>query len=92
MDYDVTEIDVSSLLLDEEVAPLRSSLEEGVDGYLNLMLKFSSEAVSNALGDLQPSQTYEVWISDTFEDGTPLLGSDSVVAAPPSWRNWRERR
>jgi hypothetical protein len=91
-DYDVTEIDVSSLLLEGEVVPLRSSLQEGVDGYMDLMLKFSSEAVADALGDLQPSQLYEVWITGTFEDGTRLLGSDSVVAAPLSWRNRPKRR
>jgi hypothetical protein len=91
-DYDVTEIDVSSLLLEGEVVPLRSSLQEGVDGYMDLMLKFSSEAVADALGDLQPSQLYEVWITGTVEDGTRLLGSDSVVAAPLSWRNRPKRR
>jgi hypothetical protein len=90
--YDVTEIDVSSLLLEEEVAPFQSSVEQGADGFLDLMLKFSSEAVSNALGDLQPSEMHEVWISGTFEDGTPLLGSDFVVTVPRSRSHRRERR
>ena len=78
-DYEVTEIDVSTLLLGEEVAPSGSSFARGVDGYLELRLKFSKEAVLHALGDLQPDQMYEVWISGAFQDGTPLLGSDSVV-------------
>jgi hypothetical protein len=79
MDYDVTEIDVSTLLLGDEVAPLGSSLAQGVDGFPELRLKFSNETVSHTLGDLQPDQTYEIWISGAFQDGTPLLGSDSVV-------------
>jgi hypothetical protein len=83
-DYDVTEIDVSSLLLEEEVAPLRSRLQKRADGYMDLKLKFSSEAVQNALGNLQPGQTYDVWITGNFWDGTRILGSDSFVAAPRS--------
>jgi hypothetical protein len=81
-DYDVTEIDVSSLLLEGEVAPLRSSLQEGADGNMNLMLKFSSEAVRDALGDLQPGQTYDVCITGTFTDGSNFLGCDSVAVVP----------
>jgi hypothetical protein len=90
-DYDVTAIDASSLLLEGEVAPSRSSLGEGVDGYMDLTLSFPGEAVANALGDLQTSQPYEVRITGAFEDGTRLVGSDSVVALPRSWRNRPER-
>jgi hypothetical protein len=82
-DYDVAEIDVPSLLLEGEVAPLRSRLRESADGYLDLKLKFSSEAVQNALGNLQPGQTYDVWITGKFKDGTRILGSDFIVAVPP---------
>jgi hypothetical protein len=81
-DYDVSEIDVSSLLLEGEVPPLRARLKKCGDGYQDLKLKFSSEAVWDALGDLQPCQTYEVWITGTFNDGTQLLGSDSVFVVP----------
>jgi hypothetical protein len=79
VDYDVTEIDVPTLLLGDQVAPLGASFYQGVDGYLELRLKFSNEAVSYTLGDVQTDQTCEIWISGAFHDGTPLLGSDSVV-------------
>lgn len=86
-DYDVIEIDASSILLEGEAPPLRWSLQVGAYGYMDLMLKFSNKAVRDALGDLQPGQTYEIWITGTFKDGTYVLGSDSVVAVPPSWGN-----
>ena len=41
----MTDIDVSSLLLQGEAGPLRSSLKEGADDYMHLMLKFASQAV-----------------------------------------------
>jgi hypothetical protein len=81
-DYDVTEIDVSSLLFEREAAPLRSRLRKGAEGYIDLELKFSSEAVRNALGNLEPGRTYDVWITGKFKDGTRLQGSDSFVVVP----------
>jgi hypothetical protein len=79
--YDVTEIDASSLLLEGEVVPLRGGLEEREDGTLDLTLKFSAAAVAAALGGLRPGQSYEVSITGAFGDGTPFVGSDTVVVA-----------
>ena len=87
-DYDVTEIDVSSLLFEREVAPLRSRLRRGSGDCMDLRLKFSSQAVRNALGNLQPGRTYDVWITGKFRDGTPMQGSYSFVAAPLSRGKW----
>lgn len=80
---DVTEIDVSSLLLEGQVAPLRSSLKAKRSGYKDLKLMFDSEAVNDALRDLQLGQTYEVSITGALMDGTPIFGSDSVVVVAP---------
>lgn len=84
-DYDVSEIDVSSLLLEGEVEPLRWKLKKRAGGYMDLKLKFSSEAVRNALGNLQPGQTYEAWITGKLYDGTRIRGADSFIAVgrPP---------
>jgi len=84
-EYDVTEIDVSSLLLAGEVAPLRWRFKKRAGGSMDLKLKFSSEAMRNALGDLQPGQTYEVWVTGRLDDGTRIMGCDSFVAVgrPP---------
>jgi hypothetical protein len=84
-DYDVAEIDVSSLLLQGEVAPLRSRLRKRAGRYMDLKLKFSSGAVQNALGNLEPGQMYDIWITGEFMDGTRILGSDSCVAVVRSW-------
>jgi hypothetical protein len=55
---------------------------------MDLKLKFSSGAVQNALGNLQPGQTYDVWITGEFMDGTRILGSNSCVAVTRSWDKW----
>jgi hypothetical protein len=76
---DVTQIDVASLLLEQQVAPLRWSLKGGAGGYKDLLLKFDSRAVNDALGDLQLGQTCEVRVSGELLDGTPIAGSDWIV-------------
>lgn len=76
---DVTEIDVSSLLLEGQVAPSWSDIKRGRHGAKELWLKFDSAAVGDVLGDLQLGQTYEVWITGTLKDGTPIAGSDFVL-------------
>ena len=55
---------------------------------MDLKLKFSSGAVQNALGNPQPGQMYDVWITGEFMDGTRILGSDSCVAVSRSWSKW----
>jgi hypothetical protein len=91
-EYDVTEIDVSSLRLEGKVAPLRWRLQWSGQGYEDLKLKFPSEAVADELGPMQPGQTYEVWLTGNFNDGSPVLGSDIVTAVPVSWKRQRTGR
>ncbi len=90
-DSDVTEIDISSLLLEGEVTPLRWGFWKGRKGHINLWMRFSTQAVCTALGDLQPGQTYEVTITGLLKDGTEIEGSDSVVVVPPA-RGKRSKR
>ena len=90
-DFDVTEIDVSSLLLEGTVAPLRWNLRKGTDGYRDLALKFSNQAVCNALGDMQGGQTYDVKIIGMLKDGTKVAGIDSVYVVPPPRKNRSKR-
>jgi hypothetical protein len=85
-DYDVAEIDVSSLLLEEEVAPLWWRFRKRAGGNMDLKLKFSSEAVRKVFVDLRPGQTCEVWITGKFNDGTRIMGSDSFLAVGRPFR------
>jgi len=80
-DYAAAEVDVSSLLLEAEVAPLRRRLKQRAGGHIDLKLKFSSEEVPNAFGNLQRGQTCEVWVTGKSKDGTRIMGCDSFLAA-----------
>ena len=85
-DYDVMEIDVSSLLLEGQIPPLRSSFQTGRGGRTDLALQFSSDALLNLFGILQPGETVDLRISGMFKDGMPVLGGDSFIALSASRR------
>ncbi len=84
---DVTEINVSSLLLEGQVAPLRWRLEGEGDGYKDLNLEFDSEAVNNTLRDMRVGQMREVRITGALMDGTPIMGSDFIFVVASSRLN-----
>lgn len=90
--YEVAEIDVSSLLLAGQVARARWRLEAAEDGSLDLILRFSGAAIAEALGGLQPGQSYGVSITGVFDDGIPFVGSDTLVVSSARRRGWSEER
>jgi hypothetical protein len=98
-DFDVTDIDVSSILL-EGVPPLRWSYddvasayadsntvplcpcnEDSPDGYMDLTLKFDTQAIAAAIGDsLDSGDIIQLYLDGSLlEDGTPIEGTDCVV-------------
>ena len=90
-DFDVSDIDISSLLL-EGVAPIRSSIddaarpkdecdcaEEGPDGHDDLTLKFNTQEIAAALGAVSPGDERLLTITGVLLDGTPFEASDCVV-------------
>jgi len=91
-DFDVTTIDVSSVRL-AGVAPIRSSFEDvttpaaegevcttaGADGHIDLSLKFDTEAIVNALGEVSDGQVVELTLTGKLSDGTLIEGSDCVI-------------
>jgi hypothetical protein len=93
-EFDVLDIDVSSLLL-EGVAPIRSSVEdvsapliggeecdcteEGPDGYDDLTLKFQTQEIVAAIGPLSPGNEIVLTITGALIDGAPFEASDCVV-------------
>ena len=93
-DFDVHDIDVSSLLL-EGVPPLRSSIEDvgkyvdkypdicrcssqGPDGYDDLTLKFKTQDIMDVLGAPFHDDIWVLTITGSLLDGTPFEGSDCV--------------
>ena len=56
--------------------------EEGSDGYMDLTLKFSSQAVVEALGDVEDGDCLILTITGNLKEefgGTPIIGEDVVL-------------
>ena len=92
--FDVSDIDLASIRL-EGVAPVRSGIEDvaapntdtdecactafGPDGYDDLTLKFKTQAIVEALGDLDHGDMWQLYLEGVLKDGTPIEGSDCVI-------------
>ena len=93
-DFDVTSIDVATIRL-AGVAPIRSSYEdvntpvidgeececttEDPDGYLDLTLKFKTQDIVAALGEVVDGETLVLTLTGVLNDQTPIVGTDCVV-------------
>lgn len=94
-DFDVNTIDVASVRL-EDVAPIRSNLEDvatrvsdekdcdcnttGPDGLVDLVLKFETEDIVEALGDVNEGDLLPLTLEGVLSDGgTMIEGTDCVV-------------
>ena len=90
--FDIGMIDVSSIRL-ADVAPIRSSIEdvsipsegdececteEGPDGYLDLTLKFNTQDIVDALGEVVNGETLVLTLTGELSDGRALEGTDCV--------------
>jgi hypothetical protein len=91
--FDVSEIDVSSLLL-MGVAPIRHSYEdvaapyggdeecgctnEGSDGYMDLTLKFPKALIAQAMDAVYNGNVVPLTITGQLRDGTQFEGEDCV--------------
>lgn len=94
-DFDVDELDVSTVRLQGVVAPLRFDLEdvsapvvegalcecttEGPDGYVDLTLKFSKAAVAAALGAVEDRDVVPVTLTGFLGDGTIVEATDCIL-------------
>ena len=95
--FDVAEIDPSTIVLEEDVPPLRWSIEDvasppfdgdvcdcttaGGDGYLDLVLKFNSREVA---AEIPLIEIYLLELQGEKLDGTPISGADCVVPIVPN--------
>jgi hypothetical protein len=93
-EFDVNSIDAVSVRL-AGVEPLRSSYEdvaspavdgnecpcseEGPDGYRDLTLKFETQEVVEALGEVNDRDVLTVRLTGVLQDGTPIEGMDCIL-------------
>ena len=92
-DFDVLDIDVASIRL-EGISPIRSRYEDaatpfegeicechelGADGYLDLTLKFTTQEIVDAIGDVNDGDEVILTISGKLSDGSDFAGADCVV-------------
>jgi hypothetical protein len=106
-DFDVTTIDVSTIRL-EGVAPIRSNYEDvatpvdgeececttkGPDGYLDLTLKFKTQDIVAALGEVVNGEVLVLTLTGELSDGTSIEGEDCIrVKKPTAIRAFRTAR
>ena len=89
-DFDVTQIDPASVRL-EGVAPLRWALEDvgtagdplaGPDGFTDLSLKFKTQEIVAALGDVNDGDVMVLYLTGNLKEefgGTAIAGEDVVI-------------
>lgn len=92
-EFDVATIDLATLRL-AGVAPIRSSFEDvatpadgddcdcttaGPDGHIDLSLKFNTQDIVNAIGEVADGETLELSLTGELLDGTAIEGADCVV-------------
>lgn len=93
-EFDVSSIDAVSVRL-AGVEPLRSSYEdvaspavdgnecpcseEGPDGYTDLTLKFETQKVVEALGEVNDGDVLTVELTGVLQDGMPIEGMDCIL-------------
>jgi len=92
-DFDVGMIDVATIRL-EGVAPIRSNYEdvatpvidgqececttEGPDGYLDLTLKFRTQDIVDALGEVVNGKVFLLTLTGELSDETSIEGTDCI--------------
>ena len=97
-DFDVGMIDVATIRL-EGVAPIRSSYEdvaapvidgqececttEGPDGYLDLTLKFRTQDIVDALGEVVNGEVLVLTLTGELSDEMPIVGEDCIRVKIP---------
>ena len=90
-EFNVQDIDVATIRL-IGIAPLRSGLEDvgtpsepgvcnnlGPDGIMDLTLKFSTQEIVEALGDVEDGDEVTLTLTGILADGTKIEGEDLVT-------------
>jgi hypothetical protein len=79
--FDVIQVDPATVLL-EGVAPLRWALEDvSDDGHMDLVLKFKTQEIVAALGDVDDGDVLVLWLTANLKaafGGGAIAGDDEV--------------
>ncbi len=77
--FDISNVDVSSLLL-EGVAPVRTRVEDvDADGYDDLVLKFLTGDLCDALGKPVPGDVLTLKLTGGMSDGNQFFAEDDIM-------------
>jgi hypothetical protein len=52
---------------------------EGPDGYMDMTLKFDTQAVIEAIGPVEDGESIILTLTGSLQDGTPIEGTDCVL-------------
>jgi hypothetical protein len=84
-EFDVTEVEPGSIVVETGVVPLRWALEDvagpgcsGPDGYLDLNLKFKTQEIVLVLGPVSDGEVRPLQLGGEMLDGTLIFGEDQV--------------
>jgi hypothetical protein len=93
-DFDVNAIDAASIRLagvgpnrsgyEDVAAPVSDSndcncITEGPDGFLDLTLKFETQRIVEAVGDVNDGDVLELPLTGVLSDETPIEGADCIL-------------
>jgi uncharacterized membrane protein len=100
-DLDVTTIDTASIRL-AGVAPIRSDYKDvgspkndakkcacasaRKDGLIDLTLKFDTQKIVQAIGEVSRGDIVTLELTGTLNDGTPVEGADTVLILKPNFK------
>ena len=85
--FDVNDIEITSLRM-IGVEPLRSSIEDvasieycdgSSDGITDLTLKFDTEEIAEAMGNVEDGEDFLLTLTGELEDGTKFQGEDGII-------------
>lgn len=93
-EFDVSTIDPTSIRI-AEVAPIRSGYEDvatpiaepdvyecttdGADGFTDLILKFKTQDIVEALGEVNDGEMIELQLTGVLFDETSIEGADRII-------------
>jgi len=71
--------DVAALVAEEALPEDCLCTTEGPDGFMDLSLKFDTQAIIEAIGEVEDGEMIILTLTGSLLDGTPIQGTDCVL-------------